>query len=80
MKSVAQDEVGSDVVGFQEGLEGACDLAWAVSKRQKFVGACQGPGAPPSIGREGAGKRYPRTQVTSVKGQARMSWEAVVWD
>lgn len=40
MKSVAQDEVGS-----QEGPEGACDLGWAVWKRRKLEGgACQGPG------------------------------------
>lgn len=46
MKSVAQDEVGSDTVGSQEGPEGACDLGWAVSKRQKLEGgAHQGPGA-----------------------------------
>lgn len=46
MKSVAQDEVGSDTVGSQEGPEGACDLGWAVLKRQKLEGgAHQGPGA-----------------------------------
>lgn len=46
MKSVAQDEAGSDTVGSQEGPEGTCDLGWAVSKRQKLEGgACQGPGA-----------------------------------
>lgn len=58
MKSVAQDEVRSGIAGSQEGSEGACDLAWAVSKRLKLEGrACQRPGAPPSGGRGGVSER-----------------------
>lgn len=80
MKRVAQVEVGSGVGASQEGPEEAGNLAWAVSKWWLGVGGWggQGPGAPPSVGRGGAGKSCPRTQVRGARGQARLSWAAVV--
>lgn len=72
MQSVYQNEVISGVVGSPEGPEGACDLVWALSRRQKLEGkVCQAPGALPFAGRGCAGERCPWTQVSGVGAQAR---------